>query len=256
MVDNQSILDSIREDTDDNIIVNDTVFVTGGEIMNNPFSIRLENSEAAQWVIQNEKIVKNSIKSRFRTKGIAWGNVDDCYDLLLNEFNTKTKLQFNKNYFGEDTGYGIAEFVLNRIKYIVLRYRKEIEETKTTPLLTQAESDYYYGEIEENFAREETSEIDVYVESDFGYWDELYDGLLVMFDGFLLDRSYKEFDYEKLVYYMYLDVGDVGKKVNVENQYKRVAKKIGESVELVETVVEDMIVAVKENDEDGTQIFK
>lgn len=255
MVDRQSMIDRLREDVD-NIIVNDTVFVTGGEIMNNPFSIRLENSEAAQWVIQNEEVVKRSIKNRFRVERIMWGNVDDCYDLLLNEFNTKTKLQFNKNYFGKNTGYGIAEFVLNRVKYIVLRYRKELKEVKTTPLLTQTESDYYFGEIEENFAGEDINNIDRYVESDLGYWDELYEGLLVVFDGFLLDRSYKEFDYERLLYYMYLDVGDVGNKVNIENQYKRVAEKIGESVELVETVVEDMITAVKEKEEDGTKILE
>src|SRR5699024_10480127 len=115
---------------------------------------------------------------------------------------------------------------------------------------------YYFGEIEENFAGEDINNIDRYVESDLGYWDELYEGLLVVFDGFLLDRSYKEFDYERLLYYMYLDVGDVGNKVNIENQYKRVAEKIGESVELVETVVEDMITAVKEKEEDGTKILE
>lgn len=238
-----------------NYIINDKVVISEGKIMNNPFSKRLDNSEASQWIINNEEKVKASIMKRLRMVGIYWGDVDGCYDSLIDEFNRRPELQFNKNHFGKGTGYEIEEYILNRVKYTVQKYRNTLKNHNTVPLLTQDESDYHFGEIEENFSESNEGDIgEEVVNQDNRYWDGKFEDISYFFEEFLQERSYKEFDFERFLYYMFLDVEE-GQEDRLEKNYCRASKKIGESKELVETVVEDMIYAVKERDKNGEMIL-
>src|SRR5699024_4640888 len=241
--------------TEGNFIINNRIVISEGKIMNNPFSKRLENSEASQWIIKNEDKVKGSIQKRFRMMGIYWGDIEECYDLLLNEFNTRPELQFNKNHFGKGTGYAIEEYILNKVKFVVRKYRNELNKYNAVPLITQDESDYYYGEIEENFAENNSTDIgEEIVNKDLSYWDDKFEFMSTLFEEFLEERSYREFDFNKFLYYMFLDVKEV-EKDRLEKNYDRVSYKLGESRELVETVVDDMILAVKERDDLGESIL-
>lgn len=239
-----------------NLIANDTVYISNGKILHNAFSKRLENSEASQWILENENLVKASIYKWIRTLGVQGGNVEDCYDLLLYEYNSRTDLDFNKNYFGKESGYGIKEYILSRVHSIVRRYQNKMRDENITPLLTQDESDYFMGEIEENFERDDgLGQTDRIVEEDLGYWDALYTEMLGILEAFLEERYYTEFDYEIVINYLYLEVDEFDGVQDIEKHYNYVSDKTGETLELIETIVEDMTEAVKDGDVLGSEIL-
>src|SRR5699024_5535117 len=187
-----------------NYIINGKLYIWEGKILNNPFAKKMDNTEASQWIIRNEDKVREIIGKWLSHSGIGWGNIEDCYDLLLEEFNHSPNLQFNENHFGKDSGYNIEIFIYNRIKYIVKQYSNEVSKEKrnTVPLLNQKESEAFVGEIEGNFSGiNEISLEDKIVNTDTEYWDRLYEELVDVCLMFLEERSYKEFDVGKFLYY-------------------------------------------------------
>lgn len=244
------------------LVANDKVIVNEGKILHNLFSYRLDNSEASQWMIANEKEVKGVIRKRFRDYGVHGGDVDDCYDKIIHEFNSRPDLEFNKNHFGEGTDYKIREYILNRVKYSVQQYRNKLNDGhKVVPFITNDESDYYFGKVDETM--EDTNEItvsDKVVESDTEYWDTLFMDLMDIFDSFIEKRLYREFDKELYMIYMYLEVDEFDNekeinKTDLDSHIMRVAKRCRESDDLVRTVNEDVSDAVRNEDIDGIDML-
>lgn len=239
------------------LMVNDVVIINEGKILHNIFSVRLDNSEAAQWVISNESEIKAGINRRFREFGVWGGNVDDCYDMIIHEFNSRPDLQFNKNHFGKNSNYQIREYILNRIKFMVQHYRNNLNDRHSVvPFVNNAEANYYMGTVEETMSNTtimETSE--TVVETDTVYWDDQMDNLLLSFKEFVNDRSYRKFSHEDFLVNMYLNVEKFNHRQDLETHYQRVADVCNESIELVRLVVKDLADAVKSQDEDGMYIL-
>lgn len=237
--------------------INDVVTINNGKILQNPFVKRLDSSESAQWVLANENEVRYSIQRRFRDLKIRGGDVDDCLDMVINEFNSRPELQFNKNYFGDSSNYRIREYILNRIKYIVLRYKTDLNDKKeVVPLLNSVESENYNGAVEEitvDNAILETSE--TVVGSDNVHWDDLFDSLVDSFQYFAEIRSYKKFDYRNFLIHFYFNVENYTSKKDLLKHYKKVAESCGESVQLVKYIVADLQEAIKTNKEDGLMVM-
>lgn len=239
-----------------NILVNEIVYIIRGKILGNPFSKKIYNSEATFWVINNEDIVRKTIQMKFRELGVVGGNVDDCLDLLINEFNTREDLQFNENYFGEDSGYTLRDYVLNRVKHTVTRYKSELTKQKKVYLLNSDETNTTRAGVSEESIGGKFLVEDTVINSDKKYWDDLFDKLMFYVGEFLKERLYKEFDYELVIAHLYFDVEDDGRVVNKEEHYKRVASKSGETYEVIQTIVSDMVTAVKDEDRNGNEILK
>lgn len=224
------------------------IFISRGIILDNNFSNKLENSEAAQWMVQHMKRVKATITRHFIDNGVLGGNVDDCFDMIMDEFNTRKDLQFNENHFGLDTGYQIKEYVLNRIGYMVQLYRNEVNK-KPQPLLNSDETEYYLGQDEERLGdtRQVVKDVEGFIESDEEYWDDLFSKLLQDFTRFLKLHEYVEFDVELFIIHMYLDIDELGERVDLDNHFMKVSKVSGLSVELVEMVTRDLQRSVEKN---------
>lgn len=238
--------------------VNDEVVMHNGRILHNEFSVRIENSEASQWVIMNESEVKSVIVKRFREFGVLGGNVEDCFDMIIYEFNTRPELQFNKNYFGKDSSYHIREYILNRIKYMVQHYRNNLNDKHdVVPFINNEETKYHVGKMEETMSSNtymETSE--AVIETDNTYWDSIYDSLIETFKDFVGERSYREFDHKGYINYMYLLTGDFKRKNDLEEHYHYVAEYCGESIELIRLVSKDIVDSVKMQDADGLYMLE
>lgn len=236
------------------LVVNNEVYIVRGKIIDNPFSRRIENSEAAFWILSNRTRVEQSIARHFMTTSVFGGNLDDCFNLLLNEFNTRVDLEFNRNYFGKDSGYTVGEYVINRVKHVVQKYKNLLLKEETVPLLTTEESERHgYGVIEEVVGGEKRVE-DI-VEEDFVYWDGMFNELIYHFTAFLDERHYREMCHERIVTNLYFNVQEFGAQVNVQSHYEQVAEKCSEPVEVIETIMEDMKKAVKERDFHGREIL-
>lgn len=237
------------------ILVNDDVYIVKGKILDNPFVRKIENSEAVFWILNNQDRVNAHIKRRFWDYGVIGGDVDDCFNMMVNEFNTRIDLQFNKNYFGEDTGYTVEEYVLNRVKHMVYKYKNKLAKEESVPLLTTDEVESFkYGVAEEVVTGDITVE-DI-IEQDLDYWDDLFYDLVDKFLEFLQSKLYKELDYELVMTHLYFNVGGKGNDVDQQKHYERVAELSGETVDVIVTIVEDMVLAVKEGDLLGTDILR
>lgn len=242
-------------DLDDNYLVGEQVYVIQGKILENPFSKKIENSEAAMWMISNRLKVENSIEIQLRKQAVRGGNASDCFNMLMNEFNTRTDLQFNKNYFGKGTDYTVGDYVLNRVKYTVQRYKNDLITEDSTPFLTTEENKTFrQGVVDEGIGGSYNA--DDVVNTDNLYWDSLFNQLLFNFRVFLEERKYREFNAELMVALLYFNVEDFNDVVDVEKHYKKVSEKSGEPYEVVTTIVEDMTESVKDGEDCGIEILR
>ncbi|KTF59830.1 hypothetical protein [Bacillus amyloliquefaciens] len=234
----------------DLIVANGTVVVANGIIRNNPFSSKIVMSEATQWMIRNEDVVKKSIWYWFRHCKVSGGNVDDCFEYGLNYFIEKKKRAFRKFYFGKESSYGIENYVLSSIRNVVQEYRSRMNDGhKVVPFVTSEETDQFgaaVGKVEETVGSDTIVETgEMVVESDEKYWDERFEWLAVSFQQFVEDRQYKVFSVEDYLYYMFLRVDTA----DIEKHRDTVAKKCGESKDLIKMVTRDFQMEVRDGKE-------
>lgn len=236
------------------VMVNNQVMIQNGVVVNNPFSHRLEMSHAAQWLIENQTQVKKKLGYWFRELYVYayGGNVEDCFGYALDYFTESKRRAFRKGYFGKDSTYSVKNYCLSQLYYVVQNYRKRLREIEVYSIVTSGEMESSRnGIIDETLSdRQELTVDDKAISRDIALWDEKFEWLMD-YESYFLEKNYKDFDIEGYLIYMYLHVHS---EVFSE-QVEYVAKKIGESVELVCLVTDDFRIDVHNRNEDAMNLL-
>lgn len=220
------------------IMANNLVVIQNGVIVNNPFSQRLEMSHATQWLVENQVQVKKKIGYWFREMYVYayGGNVEDCFGLAIDYFTESKRRAFRKGYFGKESTYSVKNYCLSQLKYVVQNYVKSLRAVEVSSIVTSGEMEgSRNGVIDETISDKEQLSVDeLAIARDIELWDEQFQWLMD-YEDYFLDKNYKPFDLEGYLMYMYLNV----QSEDIETHAEYVAKKIGESVELVRLVTAD-----------------
>lgn len=112
-----------------NFVIGGKVHLKDGEIKNNPFSKKLGDCRAANWMLANEKKAKAKIREVMKEQRLGTHEVDECYGYAIYFFLEKEEREFREDYFGEGSSetYNIDIYCLFKLKMIVYEYRNEMK---------------------------------------------------------------------------------------------------------------------------------
>lgn len=214
-----------------------------GRIVDNPFTVRYVRTQASQWMLQKEDLLKNYIRKRMGSLKVG-ETVEDCFAYGIDYFLQENKV-FNGNYFGNDTDYTVGRYVISSIPAIITLYRRSLHANKEMlSLVTFGEHDTY-GRNYKISEREVHADIDI--EKSVGEqirYPELFAETVQLFKRFKFEKNYLPFSEADFLFYQFIDI----RFTSVEEQREYVAKNLGIPLELVKLVVEDMV-SEKKSDE-------
>lgn len=236
------------------LMANGCVVIQNGVITNNPFVYRLDKSQVSQWMVTNRANVMSKIRYWFREMHVNMygGNEDDCFGYAVDYFTENKRRAFRKSYFGRESTYDVRNYCYSQLKFIVQNYIKDLNGgLKVNSIVNTDEMENTRnGVVDETIAINQMTVEDMVLHSDVQLWDDHYEWLSE-YKEYFLDKNYKDFDIIGYLTYMYLDV----QGGNFEEQLLHVAKKIGESVELVALVTDDFRQDVVNKDNDAVDVL-
>lgn len=103
--------------------INKKLTLIDGMFDHNPFFDEVRVTRASMWVLHNKKQVVSKIYRTLRQPGMpkmGYGvTPEDIYTYILDFYLTTPDKDFQVNYYGEDSGYRIAQYVLSNVKYLI-----------------------------------------------------------------------------------------------------------------------------------------
>lgn len=230
------------------------VNIVNGYILNNPFRYGFEKTKAVNWILANENLVKNVLKT-VMIVGVG-ESIEECYSYLFEYFTGKDKAYTPLYYKNEDFPdlKGVRGYVFGNIQYAVRQYQKK---TKKENLNAKGYLTGFTGDsdvprsgysVSDNVARTE----DTYTLVEHSYQQEVFDKLVDLFKEYLKFKHYKVFDYRKFVYSAFCksDFEDL------ESKTISVSKYLSEPTELIEMLYTDLRSGYKAQDPNVLEFYK
>lgn len=109
--------------------INNKLTLIDGMFDHNPFYGEVAVTRASLWVLSNKRMVINKIHKELKRPGVArlgYGSTpEDVYLFILDTYLASPEKDFQVNYFGKDSGYNIARYVLSNVKYHIQAYNNK-----------------------------------------------------------------------------------------------------------------------------------
>lgn len=109
--------------------INNKLTLIDGMFDHNPFYGEVAVTRASLWVLSNKRMVINKIHKELKRPGVSklgYGSTpEDVYLFILDTYLTSPDKDFQVNYFGKDSGYNIARYVLSNVKYHIQAYNNK-----------------------------------------------------------------------------------------------------------------------------------
>lgn len=240
-----------------NYVVGGSVHLKDGLIENNPFSKKLGNCLAANWMLKNKKKAKAKIKEVMKEQRLGTHEVDECYGYAIYYFLEKEDREFKEDFFGEGSSetYNIDIYCLFKLKIIVYEYRNEMRNRlKNTLHLIDTEKEdadnmprrcISYNILTRDNQNNEGNLVYSYNEViEFEELQDILDNELVLYDEYFKLVGLKNFSFRDYVYHMFLsnkvlEIGDDGLLT------KESFQKIAESLEMTPVALKKINKIVK-----------
>lgn len=243
---NNSVLKGDRSNLlEGNYVIGGKVHLKDGEIKNNPFSRKIGNWTAANWMLQNEKRAKAKIREVMKEQRLGTHEVDECYGYAVYYFIEEEKREFKEDFFGEESSetYNIDIYCTFQLKMIVYKYRNEMKNRlKHTIHLIDTDKDdsdnmpkkcISYNVLTNDSSKEDGKSRE-YSYNEVIEYEELQgilDEELPKYDEYFELVGFTEFSFRDYVYHMFLSdrIRDLEKNGNQldEKSLKTISKDIG-----------------------------
>lgn len=229
------------------------VQIIQGRIVDNPFSYTQRRTQAVQWLLLKEQLVKRNLSKLMQKVDYKGYSVDDCFNYALDYFMRKDKT-FLVSY-SHDNDYNVAKYVMGNLKYVVTEFVRDNDKSLPAEFsIPTGDSDL--ESIKGRFVSESaftdiTETLDNKV-VDVEHLDDLLQRAFELFSHFIQNNKYSDFDTKKFLYLMFIEP----KYSSVDKQAKFVSSELSIHKELVRLVIDDIQESYLSKDRHTVELFE
>lgn len=250
------------------------LIIKDGQIIGNPFSYNVNNSQASLWIINNREKVISMISRYISALRVHGGDAEDCYNYAIYYFLDRRDREVVLNFFGDESGYNVEKYCMSNLKFVVYNYKTHVQKMRgahTINLVDNEEMENYqtYGtNMNQLTNKQSLSSSNDYADPyHFEGNDQMakdFYNEIMMYTDYFEKQGYAVFDVMNFLSYLFFhshEIIDETEQAENKEHFRRilvgfVASKLNMSEDLARLVYDDFIQGVRKQDELASDLFE